>query len=117
MCEWRARSGPRLRPLTVPRPTQHLPVERSNNGTVDGMRSTIDAAGRVVVPKAIRDELGLDAGRELEITVRDQRIEIEVVPIEIEIVERDGAFAAVPATTLPPLTLEQVRDSLEGGRR
>lgn len=57
------------------------------------------------------------AQRELEITVRDQRIEIEVVPIEIEIVERDGAFAAVPATTLPPLTLEQVRDSLEGGRR
>jgi AbrB family looped-hinge helix DNA binding protein len=43
------------------------------------MRSTIDRAGRVVIPAAIRDRAGLTPGSELEITedelgVRLQRI-------------------------------------------
>ena len=36
------------------------------------MRTTIDTAGRIVVPKALRDELGLVGGEELEIIVRDR---------------------------------------------
>jgi AbrB family looped-hinge helix DNA binding protein len=43
------------------------------------MRSTIDRAGRVVIPAAIRDRAGLTPGSELEITedefgVRLQRV-------------------------------------------
>jgi len=41
------------------------------------MRITIDGAGRIVVPKALRDPLGLNAGQALEIGVRDGRLEIE----------------------------------------
>ena len=45
----------------------------------NGMRTTIDRAGRVVIPAAIRDRAGLTAGSELEITedelgVRLQRV-------------------------------------------
>jgi AbrB family looped-hinge helix DNA binding protein len=35
------------------------------------MKTTIDKAGRVVVPAAIRERLGLTPGTELEVTVDD----------------------------------------------
>ncbi|CAN5565391.1 hypothetical protein BH24CHL9_BH24CHL9_15280 [soil metagenome] len=44
------------------------------------MRTTIDPAGRIVVPKTLRDELGLTGGQELEIEARDGRLEIDVPP-------------------------------------
>ncbi len=44
------------------------------------MRITIDAAGRIVIPKAIREAPGLYGGTEVEIGTREGRIEIEVPP-------------------------------------
>ena len=41
------------------------------------MKATIDAAGRLVIPKRIRREAGLESGAELEIRFEDGRIEIE----------------------------------------
>jgi AbrB family looped-hinge helix DNA binding protein len=43
------------------------------------MRSTIDKAGRVVIPAAIRERAGLTPGTELEITVDDVGVRIERV--------------------------------------
>ncbi len=42
------------------------------------MRTVIDAVGRLVVPEAARDQLGLAAGTQLELRVVDSRIEIEI---------------------------------------
>lgn len=81
------------------------------------MRSTIDAAGRVVVPKAMRDKLGLTGGRAIEIRERDGRLEIEPVPVSMKLVKRKGVLAAVPARKLPALTYEIVRDTIERTRR
>jgi AbrB family looped-hinge helix DNA binding protein len=41
------------------------------------MKTKIDVAGRVVVPKALRDALGLRPGQVLEIRADDGKIEIE----------------------------------------
>lgn len=84
---------------------------------VDAMRTTIDAAGRIVVPKPMRDELGLTGGQELEISARDGRIEVEVAPVGMRLEERDGMLTAVPDEPLPPLTTSQVREVLERTRR
>jgi len=81
------------------------------------MRTTIDGAGRIVVPKALRDALGLAAGQALEIAARDGRLEIEVAATPMRLEERDGALVAVPEDELPPLTAELVRDTLERVRR
>jgi len=81
------------------------------------MRTTIDTAGRIVVPKPMRDELGLRGGQELEITARDGHIEVDVPPIEMKLEERDGVAVAVPSESLPELTAIQVREMLERTRR
>ena len=44
------------------------------------MTVTMDAAGRVVIPKAIRDAAGFTAGAPLEIQVRDGKVEIASSP-------------------------------------
>ncbi|MEX1295122.1 MAG: AbrB/MazE/SpoVT family DNA-binding domain-containing protein [Candidatus Limnocylindrales bacterium] len=81
------------------------------------MRTTIDKAGRIVVPKPMRDELGLRGGDALEITVRDRVIEIDVPLSPIHLEEREGVLVAVPEERLPTLTNEEVRATLERTRR
>jgi AbrB family looped-hinge helix DNA binding protein len=81
------------------------------------MRTTIDGAGRVVVPKAIRDELSLVAGQELEIRARDGLIEMDVPSVAVRLEERSGVIVAVPEQELPPLTADEVRRALERTRR
>lgn len=48
---------------------------------------TIDAAGRLVLPKQIRDQHGLHAGSELE--VEDAGTEIRLQPVELRAPLRD----------------------------
>jgi AbrB family looped-hinge helix DNA binding protein len=81
------------------------------------MKSTIDAAGRVVVPKALRQALGLKAGQPLEIRASDGRLEIEVAPTPMRLKRRGKGVIAVPDDELPTLTAEQVRETLESVRR
>jgi len=81
------------------------------------MRTTIDEAGRIVVPKPLRDELGLRGGDALEISVRDRVIEIDVPLTPIRLEERGGVSVGVPDESLPTLTNEEVRATLERTRR
>jgi AbrB family looped-hinge helix DNA binding protein len=81
------------------------------------MRTAIDRAGRVIVPKALRDALGLEPGRELEIQARDGMLVIEPVPTEIRLIKRGKTIVAKPKTRLPVLTQDAVRAALEGTRR
>lgn len=71
------------------------------------MRITIDAAGRIVVPKSVRDALGLGA----------RHIERDVPPVEMRLEDRGGLVVAVPDKPLPTLTAGRVREVLEQTRR
>lgn len=81
------------------------------------MRSAIDSAGRIVIPKPLRVRLGLEQGRIVEIRERDGRIEIEPAATPMSLVRRGGGRVAVPAEDLPPLTDEIVRATLDRTRR
>ncbi len=81
------------------------------------MRTTIDAAGRIVVPKYVRDDLGLAAGTELELTVIDGHIEIDVPATTMRLEETEHGVVAVTDREMPTLTTELVRDTLEPVRR
>jgi AbrB family looped-hinge helix DNA binding protein len=81
------------------------------------MKATLDSAGRIVVPKALRQALGLRPGQPLEIRASDGRLEIEIAPTPMRLKKRGRGSVAVPEEDLPPLTAEQVRDTLERIRR
>lgn len=81
------------------------------------MRSAIDSAGRLVIPKPLRDRLGLAGGQALEIREHDGRIEIEAAPTPMKLVKRRDGPVAVPREALPPLTDDMVRATLERTRR
>ena len=81
------------------------------------MKTAIDGAGRIVVPKPLRDALGLTPGQELDITAGDGRLEIAIAPTPLTLKKRGKGVVAIPDRTLPPLTTERVRDVLEGTRR
>lgn len=81
------------------------------------MESTIDAAGRVVIPKALRDALGLAGGDAIQLVLRNGVIEIEKRPVRWHLERRGRRRAAVPDQPVPPVTADTVRDVLERVRR
>jgi AbrB family looped-hinge helix DNA binding protein len=81
------------------------------------MKTTLDDAGRLVVPKALRLALGLKAGQALEIRAGDGKLEIEVAATPMQLQKRGKGVVAVPQEDLPPLSAEQVRETLDRIRR
>lgn len=81
------------------------------------MRVAIDSAGRLVVPKPLRDELGLGPGAELEIEIRDGALELRPPSQRMWLERRDGRLVAASDAEIPTLTAETVRDTLERVRR
>lgn len=81
------------------------------------MKTTIDGAGRLVVPKKIREAAGIKPGSELTIRVEDGRIEIEPAPLEVKLVKRGSLTVAVPRKRVTPLTTEAVGRTLDRLRR
>ncbi len=70
------------------------------------MRTTIDSAGRIVIPKSLRDASGLLAG-EVEVNLVGASVVIEPVSIG-ELTHEDGLLL-LPATGAP-LTTDDVRE-------
>jgi AbrB family looped-hinge helix DNA binding protein len=81
------------------------------------MRVAIDAAGRLVVPKALRDDLGIRGPTELEAEARDGVIELAVADIPARIEERDGVPVVVAEEPRVPLTTDEVRAAIDRVRR
>jgi len=65
----------------------------------------------------MRDALGLKPGQSLEIRASDGRLEIEVSSTPMQLKRKGKGLVAVPDAKLPPLTADQVRETLERIRR
>jgi AbrB family looped-hinge helix DNA binding protein len=81
------------------------------------MKTTIDAAGRLVIPKEIRREAGLKPGVLLEVRLRDGRIEIEPAPLPVKLVRKGRLLIAVPERNVGVLTSETVERTRRALRR
>ncbi len=81
------------------------------------MRVAIDAVGRIVIPKPMREELGIDGPTELELTERDGALELSVPYTHAWVEEREGLPVIVTERPLPPLDQEAVRAVLESVRK
>ena len=83
------------------------------------MRTTIDAAGRIVIPKKLREEAGLQPGMPLEVRCRDGVIEIEPVPVPVKLVWEGEFLVAGPCEdvgTLSAEDVERIREALREER-
>jgi len=77
------------------------------------MRTTIDKAGRLVVPKALRDRLGLRAG-EVELTADGTALRVEAVSDEA-VEERSGRLIIPASGEL--ISAEEVRELRDADQR
>ncbi|MBI4491364.1 MAG: AbrB/MazE/SpoVT family DNA-binding domain-containing protein [Chloroflexi bacterium] len=75
------------------------------------MSTTIDAAGRLVIPKEIRHRAGLRPGMVLDVRWRDGRIEIEPATLPVRLVRKGLLLVAVPEVETEPLTAETVEET------
>lgn len=81
------------------------------------MRVAIDGVGRLVVPKSLRDELGIDGPADLELTAADGRLELTVADVPARVEERDGFSVIVTDEPMEPLSVAQTRAAVERTRR
>jgi AbrB family looped-hinge helix DNA binding protein len=67
------------------------------------MKASIDKAGRVVIPAAIRDRAGLVAGAEVEVTLEDGVVRIERVAEGPRLVKVGRRLVARPRAAQRPV--------------
>lgn len=81
------------------------------------MRVAIDSVGRLVVPKSLRDELGITGPTELEIEARDGMIELAVADVPARVEDRPGGAVITTDVPMAPLTTDDVRGAIDRIRR
>lgn len=86
-------------------------IDGTRNGMITAMKTTIDKAGRLVVPKAVREACRLRPGTRVRFRVSDGRIEIEPVPMDVTLKRRGSIVVAVPREGRPVLTAAEVDDT------
>jgi AbrB family looped-hinge helix DNA binding protein len=83
------------------------------------MKTTIDHAGRLVIPKDIRREAGIKPGMPLEVRWEKGIIAITPAPLEVKLERKGRLLVAVPAGEVSPLsadTVERTRRNLRKER-
>jgi len=79
----------------------------------EAIQAPMDSAGRIVVPKAVRERAGVHGGTVFDIVVRDDAvIELRPAPRIVRIEQRDGLPVAVPDAPSEPLSAETVEATL-----
>lgn len=81
------------------------------------MRVAIDGVGRLVIPKALREELGVHGPTDLELTVADGRLELTVADVPARVEERDGLPVIVADRPMAPMSVAEARAGVERVRR
>jgi len=79
------------------------------------MTTTMDKAGRLVIPSDIRREAALQPGTPLEIRWRDGVLEIEPQPLTVRMVRKGQLLVAKPVKKIASLqaaTVERTRRQL-----
>ncbi len=78
------------------------------------MQAIVDQVGRIVVPKAMRDRLGLTAGSTVDISLYGDGLHVAPGGRTARLERRDGTLVAVSDTLI---TDDDVADLVESIRR
>ena len=91
----------------------------SPNGIFYTMKTTIDHAGRLVIPKDIRRESGIKPGMPLEVRWEKGAIAITPAPLAVKLERKGRLLVAVPSKATSGLssdTVERTRRTLRKER-
>jgi AbrB family looped-hinge helix DNA binding protein len=80
------------------------------------MKTTIDSAGRLVIPKEIRRKANITPETPLEVEWRDGRIEIQPMPLSVRLKHKGRLLVAESQDDVPPLTSEIVEETRQNVR-
>ena len=80
------------------------------------MVTTIDNAGRLVIPKVMRQQLGLHGGHEVEIDLVAGHIEIRAKGVDVMVDRLDDGPVLRPAVQAPTLKVADVRHLIDEDR-
>jgi AbrB family looped-hinge helix DNA binding protein len=81
------------------------------------MKVAIDGVGRIVIPKPLRDELGISGPTDLELVAADGRLELTVPDVSAHVEERDGLPVIVTDEPMAPMSIGETRAAIERVRR
>ncbi len=81
------------------------------------MTTTVDGAGRVVIPKSIRSRLGIGPGAAVAVSEHDGVVEIRPAPVPAKIVRRGRVAVISTDSPLATINDDDVRAALEATRR
>jgi AbrB family looped-hinge helix DNA binding protein len=77
------------------------------------MRTTIDKAGRLVIPQSLRNRIGLAGGGEVELELDGAAVRIS--PVSGSALREDGGLLFIPAAGTP-ITGAAVRELIDADR-
>jgi AbrB family looped-hinge helix DNA binding protein len=82
------------------------------------MKTTIDRAGRIVIPSDMRDQAGLGPGTAVEVELRDGTVTIEPASTPVKIARKGRLRVAVAdhGATLSEETARSTREELRRKR-
>ena len=86
------------------------------NGTMNTMPNAIDGSGRIVIPKRLRDELGLLPGVPLTFSTDGVALRIEPTRRGGRLVRRGGRLVVVSESERS-VSDEEIRDAIDASRR
>lgn len=97
-------------------PQQSLPTSGKwqDAGSFTPVETTIDSLGRIVVPKSLRDALGLTPGTKVDLSRYGAGLQLVPAGRTARLVEEDGALVADSET---PVDDDVVFGLLDTGRR
>jgi AbrB family looped-hinge helix DNA binding protein len=78
------------------------------------METSMDSVGRIVIPKALRDALGLRAGSTVDVSCYGGGLQLTPTGRTARLVEESGVLVATGDTTIDDDT---VFDLIDAGRR
>ncbi len=81
------------------------------------MRVAIDGVGRLVIPKSIREQLGVHGPTNLELTAADGRLELTVADVSAHVEIRDGLPVIVTDQAMEPMSVAETREAIDLVRR
>jgi AbrB family looped-hinge helix DNA binding protein len=81
------------------------------------MRVAIDGVGRLVIPKSIREQLGVHGPTNLELTAADGHLELTVADVPAHVEVRDGLPVIVTDQAMEPMSVAETREAIDLVRR